>query len=256
MDMMTMVQRLTAVYGISGREAAVAEEIRRMAEPYADEIWTDRLGNLICHKKGEGPKVMFAAHLDSIGLIVTHIESAGFLRVAKIGGVRPEKILHSLVRFENGTIGTIASSGTDLGKLSMEDLYVDIGAESREEAEKKVSVGDAAVYMGQPVQTGTTLFSPYLDDRLGCVILLKTMELAADSPNDLYFVYGPGGSGTMRRPYGGPWDRPGLRDRGGRYMYGRCSREQAYGFRGAGKGRWDQGDGRLPDVPWSCGRAA
>ena len=102
---------------------------------------------------GEGPKVMFAAHLDSIGLIVTHIESAGFLRVAKIGGVRPEKILHSLVRFENGTIGTIASSGTDLGKLSMEDLYVDIGAESREEAEKKVSVGDAAVYMGQPVQT-------------------------------------------------------------------------------------------------------
>lgn len=115
MDMMTMVQRLTAVYGISGREAAVAEEIRRMAEPYADEIWTDRLGNLICHKKGEGPKMMFAAHLDSIGLIVTHIESAGFLRVAKIGGVRPEKILHSLVRFENGTIGTIASSGTDLG---------------------------------------------------------------------------------------------------------------------------------------------
>lgn len=107
---------------------------------------------------------MFAAHLDSIGLIVTHIESAGFLRVAKIGGVRPEKILHSLVRFENGTIGTIASSGTDLGKLSMEDLYVDIGAESREEAEKKVSVGDAAVYMGQPVQTGTALFSPYLDD--------------------------------------------------------------------------------------------
>ncbi len=97
MDMMTMVQRLTAVYGISGREAAVAEEIRRMAEPYADEIWTDRLGNLICHKKGEGPKMMFAAHLDSIGLIVTHIESAGFLRVAKIGGVRPEKILHSLV---------------------------------------------------------------------------------------------------------------------------------------------------------------
>lgn len=95
MDMMTMVQRLTAVYGISGREAAVAEEIRRMAEPYADEIWTDRLGNLICHKKGEGPKVMFAAHLDSIGLIVTHIESAGFLRVAKIGGVRPEKH-HSL----------------------------------------------------------------------------------------------------------------------------------------------------------------
>ena len=60
----------------------------------------------------------------------------------------------------------------------------------------------------------------------------------------------------LRRPYGGPWDRPGLRDRGGRYMYGRCSRKQAYGFRSAGKGRWDQGDGRLPDVPWSCGGAA
>lgn len=111
------------------------------------------------------------------------MKALAFSGSQRIGGVRPEKILHSLVRFENGTIGTIASSGTDLGKLSIEDLYVDIGAESREEAEKKVSVGDAAVYMGQPVQTGTTLFSPYLDDRLGCVILLKTMGAAADSPN-------------------------------------------------------------------------
>ncbi len=93
-----------------------------------------------------------------------------------------KKILHSLVRFENGTIGTIASSGTDLGKLSMEDLYVDIGAESREEAEKKVSVGDAAVYMGQLVQTGTTLFSPYLDDRLGCVILFKDHGAGGGQP--------------------------------------------------------------------------
>ena len=125
MDMMTMVQRLTAVYGISGREAAVAEEIRRMAESYADEILDGPPGNLICRKKGEGPKVMFAAHLDSIGLIVTHIESKAFSGSPKFGGVRPEKILHSLVRFENGTIGTIASSGTYLGKLSIEDLYVD-----------------------------------------------------------------------------------------------------------------------------------
>ena len=141
--------------------------------------------------------------------------------------------------------------------MLLEDLYVDIGAESREEAEKKVSVGDAAVYMGQPVQTGTTLFSPYLDDRLGCVILLKTMELAADSPNDLYFVFtvqeevGLCGAHTAAHgivpDYGIAVDVTCTDDVPG-------SRHTVSAALGKGAGIKVM-DG-LPDVPWSCGGAA
>ena len=119
MDMMTMVQRLTAVYGISGREATVAEEIRRMAEPYADEIWTDRLGNLICHKRERASKVMFAAHLDSIGLIVTHIEALAFSGSAKIGASGRKRSFTPWSRgFEKQELRHHRLQRTDLGKLS------------------------------------------------------------------------------------------------------------------------------------------
>ena len=73
MDTFELITKLVGVHGPSGREIKVAEAIAEFAGPYADEITTDVLGNLIVHKKGPGPKVMFAAHTDSSGLIVSHI---------------------------------------------------------------------------------------------------------------------------------------------------------------------------------------
>ena len=190
MAMMTMVQRLTAVYGISGREAAVAEEIRRMAEPYADEIWTDRLGNLICHKKGEGPKMMFAAHLDSIGLIVTHIGKEGFLRVGTLGGIAARELLYTPVRFKNGVRGVIVpEEKAEFGKLKLDACYVDIGAKDEEQARRMVQVGDTAVYDTAIFLSGDKLVSPYLDNRISCAVLLRVLEELDACPNDLYLVF-------------------------------------------------------------------
>ena len=89
MDILSVLKQLSTAQGPSGDEGEVREKIAQLARPFADEVITDTLGNLIVHKKGSGPRVMFAAHMDSIGFIVTHIEKEGFLRVGKLGGIAP-----------------------------------------------------------------------------------------------------------------------------------------------------------------------
>ena len=189
MDILSMMQKLDACHGISGNEKAISAVLSELAAPYVDECTTDVLGNLICRKKGRGPKVMFAAHMDSIGLMVTHIGEEGFLRVGTVGGVRPANILHSMVRFSNGTLGAVSTQAEDLSKLKADDLYLDIGAKDRAEAERLVSIGDTAAYVGDVVPMGNRLVSPYLDDRIGCLVLLMAMEQIKESSNDLYFVF-------------------------------------------------------------------
>ncbi len=190
MDILAQMQALNACHGISGQEEQVAQVLAEAARPYVDEITTDVMGNLICHKKGSGPKVMFAAHMDSIGFIVTHIEENGFLRVGKVGGVHPNDVCYIPVRFLNGARGVVVpDGGADLKKLKIDDLCIDIGAKNREEAEKMVRVGDTAVYDTQAFAMGDKLTSCYMDDRISCVVLLRAMELLRESENDLYFVF-------------------------------------------------------------------
>ena len=85
MDYLSVIEMFNACHGPSGDERQIATTLKRLAEPYADTCHIDTLGNLIVHKKGPGPKVMFAAHMDSIGLIVTHIHKEGYLSFGKLG---------------------------------------------------------------------------------------------------------------------------------------------------------------------------
>lgn len=192
MDIMKTLTRLVSAFGPSGCEGEVSEVIEALAKPYVDEISRDVMGNLICRKKGSGPKVMFSAHMDSIGMVATHIDKKGFIHVGAIGGVRPIRVLHTPVRFRNGTKGLICTGCTDAecGKLKMDDLLVDIGAANEEEAKKLVQVGDIAVYdTATQAAAGARVVSPYLDDRIACLVLLMAMEQMGETDNDLYFVF-------------------------------------------------------------------
>ncbi len=190
MDTFELITKLVGIHGPSGRENKVAEAIAEFAGPYADEITTDVLGNLIIHRKGPGPKVMFAAHTDSIGLIVSHIEEDGSIRVGRVGGVRPGAIKNMPMRFSNGIMGTVRVHGkADDKDPAIDDLYIDIGAANREEAKSKVRPGDMAVYATAPFQAGNSIVTPYLDNRVSCAILLKALEQIKSSENDLYFVF-------------------------------------------------------------------
>lgn len=190
MELYELIETLTAAHGPSGDEGGIRDTIAALARPYADEIKTDPLGSLIVHKKGSGPKVLFSAHMDSIGFIVTHIQDDGFLRVGKLGGVTPNKVICSAVRFKNGTQGIfVPEEKADIGKLELDDCYIDIGAKSREEAKALVDVGDTAVYATSIFRTGTRVVSRYLDDRIACAILLSALERLGPSDNDLYFLF-------------------------------------------------------------------
>ena len=190
MELFELIAELTAIHGPSGEETAVSQAIAGYAKPFADEICTDTMGNLIVHKKGNGPRVMFSAHMDSIGLVATYIEESGMVRFGKLGGVIAKNIRNIPVRFENGTAGAVKVDGkADEDKLTLDDLYLDIGASSREEALALVKPGDTAVYATQTVRAGKRVLSPYLDNRVSCAVLLSVLRCLKESENDLYFVF-------------------------------------------------------------------
>ena len=190
MDYLKLLQRLNAAHGPSGDEGQICAAILDMAQPYADECFVDTLGNLIVHKKGSGPRVMLAAHMDTIGLIVTHIEKDGYLRFGKIGGIHASSIYHAVFRFKNGVCGVVSRSQKVSEKdMTLDDLYLDIGARSREEAMNMVQIGDTAVSRAPAFATGSRLVSPYMDNRISCIVLLEALSLIRDHENDLYFVF-------------------------------------------------------------------
>ncbi|WP_026477888.1 M42 family metallopeptidase [Alkaliphilus transvaalensis] len=185
-----LVKKLCSTYSPSGNENRVREIIEAEVKGYVDEVYTDALGNLIAHKKGNGKKLMLAGHMDHIGLMVTFIDEKGFLRFTNIGGISPSISLSQRVIFENGTIGVIGSEKLDsLKDLNLDKLFIDIGASSKEEAEKMVSIGDTCVYYAECLIDDKKVFSPALDDRIGCFIMIEALKLMKESNNDLYFVF-------------------------------------------------------------------
>ena len=117
MELIEILQALNACHGPSGSEGAVAGVLRTLAAPYVDSCTTDALGNLICHKKGSGPKVLFAAHMDSIGLMVTYIDEKGFLRFGPVGGLSAHEVLGTPVRYprRGGPGGQGGAQGHEAG---------------------------------------------------------------------------------------------------------------------------------------------
>ncbi|MCI2105684.1 MAG: M42 family metallopeptidase [Intestinimonas sp.] len=190
MDILKTLQALNACHGPSGDEGDVATFLEKLAAPYVDECHTDTMGNLIAHKKGNGSRVMFAAHMDSIGCVVTHIEKEGFVRFGKVGGLETASILHTPVRFKTGVRGLISlDEKVKASEMKLDDLYLDIGAKSADEARAMVQIGDTAVFDTPSFATGDRLVSPYLDNRISCLVLLMAMEQCTASGNDLYFVF-------------------------------------------------------------------
>lgn len=195
MELYSLLVELLGKYGPSGDEGDIARCIIDKATPLCDEVTTDVMGNVIAHKKGSGKKLMFSAHMDSIGLVATHIEDEGFIRVGNIGGVDPKEVLYSVVSFKNGTKGIIVKEEKTLyGKLKISNLLIDIGAKSKEEAMEQVMTGDVCVITVPPVQIGSkqpSIVAPYLDNRVACAVLLLTLEQLQGKTveNDLYFVF-------------------------------------------------------------------
>lgn len=187
--MKSLIQKIISSPGPSGYEKQIREVIRAEVEDYADEIRVDPLGNLIIRKGSGDKKFMLAAHMDEIGVIVTHVDEDGFARFTNIGGVYPRYCLSGRVRFLNGTIGIIGSEdGKDAyGVPPLTKMYIDVGATSQKNC--SVRVGDVAAFERPYTDLGNRLVSKALDNRIGVAVMIETLRLLVDSPYQLYFVF-------------------------------------------------------------------
>jgi endoglucanase len=188
--MKELIRELVETYGPSGYEDRIREVIRAHVEAHADEVWVDPLGSLVAHKQGEGPRVALAAHMDEIGVMVTHVDEQGFARITGIGGVNALTCVGGRVVFADGTVGVIGveKKRDDKEKVPQFDqLYLDVGASSREDC--PVKVGDPAVFQRPFTAQGRRLISKAMDDRIGCAILIETLRRLGDTTCDAYFVF-------------------------------------------------------------------
>ena len=186
-----LIKKLVEAYGPSGFEDGMRDLIRPEIEKYVDEISVDAMGNLIALKKGDGSglKVMIAAHMDEIGVMVSHITKEGFLRFTNIGGVYPHTLMGGRVQFANGIIGVVHCDRlTDRSKVHTLDKYfIDVGATSPEDC--PVGVGDAAGFVRPFLAQGNRLTAKSMDDRIGCVVAIEALKKLEATPHDVYCVF-------------------------------------------------------------------
>lgn len=189
-EKVSLLIRLLETYGPSGNEDLVSRLIYDEIKDYVDEIRTDKMGNLIAIKRGNGQKVMIAAHMDEIGIIITGVDENGYLRFANMGGVSPYVSLGQRVMFRDGTQGVVHMEHLeDIKKLKLDKMYIDIGAMNRDDALKMVNIGDSACFHKPFVQMGDAFVSKAMDDRIGCFVAIETLKQIKNSPNEIYFVF-------------------------------------------------------------------
>lgn len=191
METIKLLLDFSAKNGVAGQEGEAAEYGRELLKPFGKTRVTP-LGSVVCtvsEANENAPHILLDAHIDEIGLVVTYIEEQGFLRVAAVGGIDRRLLLAAPVTvFGAETIpGVICSIPPHLNKekdggknKKVDEIYIDIGAASREEAEKLVKPGARAVLDSKPRQLLNGIVTgKAIDDRAGCVSLLKALELLA-----------------------------------------------------------------------------
>jgi len=189
-----LLQTLTETFGPSGYEDEVRKIVHREVKALADEVKVDALGNLIARKQPgkvtkDTKKVMIAAHMDEIGVIVSHVDENGFVRFSPIGGVFRRYVLGGRVRFLNGTPGVIGFDRLDnVNELpTLDKVYIDVGATSPKDC--PVKIGEVAAFDRTYSEFGNRLVAKSMDDRVGVLVAIETLRALKSTPHDVYFVF-------------------------------------------------------------------
>lgn len=192
--MKSLLKTLTETYAPSGYEDAVRKIIQKEVKPYADEVRVDAMGSLIVRKKPtaaakNSKRIMLAAHMDEIGVIVSHVDKNGFVRFASNGGVFGRYTLGARIRFMNGVTGVVGFDKLEAVDQApaLNKMYIDVGATSRSNC--PVKVGDFGAFERSYMEMGNRLVAKSLDDRSGVVVLIEALKSIKSTPHDLYFVF-------------------------------------------------------------------
>lgn len=179
-DSETLIDTLSEIshaWGPSGFEHGVRRLLERRVAPFVDHMEVDALGNLICRVGSGGKRIMVAAHMDEIGVMVTFVEKkTGFLRFAPIGGLMHTALLGARVRFEDGTIGTLCMpdyfhAGRQTAP-ALDEYWIDVS----DGGEGRITPGMAACFDREMIQRGSRIIGKAMDDRVGCVVAIEALR--------------------------------------------------------------------------------
>jgi len=189
--MKSLIQKLVETPGPSGFEYKIRDVIREVIGDAADDIRVDALGSLIARKgtkSEDGMRVMISAHMDEIGLMVTHVDSNGFVRFTSVGGINPLTCYGGRVLFMNGSRGVIGVDGLERGKMpKLSDLFIDVGATNKETC--PVSVGDVCGFERPFLDLGQRMVAKSMDDRIAAAIAIEALKRLETTPHEVHFVF-------------------------------------------------------------------
>ncbi len=202
MKLVDALEQLSNACGVTGREDEVRKLLKTMLKPYVDEIKEDKMGNVIGIKKAKkkAPKVMLAAHMDEIGLIVKNITKDGFLQFAKLGGIADRILIAQrvLVHTRKGKKpGIIGSKPPHIMKdeerkkvITTDNLFIDVGATNKKDAQKMgIKVGDVVSFDTKFVKINKdVVLGKAFDDRVGCCLLVEVMKQLKNVDCTVYAV--------------------------------------------------------------------
>ncbi len=191
-----MLKELCLLNGTSGDEGAVREFIISQIKDYCD-YKVDALGSIIAFKKGKNKpskNVMICAHMDEVGFIITDITDDGYLIFAPVGGIDARIVADRKIKINDvyGVVGLKPIhllSGDEKDKaVSFKNLYIDIGAKDKKDAEKYVSLGDYAYFVSDYCEFGNGFIkAKALDDRIGCTLMIELIK--SELKYDTYFCF-------------------------------------------------------------------
>lgn len=194
-----LLKKLCLCGGISGDEGEIRDIIISEIKPFADEIKTDSLGNILVKKKGKkraAAKLMLSAHMDEVGLMITDITSDGFLKFDEVGGIDRRVLPGSQVVIGknriNGVVGIkpihLTKGDDKLSVPTYSEMYIDIGTDSAEQALEYVSPGDSVVFDSDFRENEFTITSKAIDDRFGCLVLIELIKSELEYDTDFVFA--------------------------------------------------------------------
>jgi endoglucanase len=203
----SLLKKLSDAPGVSGFEEEIRNIIKDELKDHVDEVEVDQMGNVITTRKGkpDGKKIMLAAHMDEIGLMIRYIDKNGFIKFSKIGGINDQMLLNQEVTIhtdDGEVIGVIGSKPPHRMKeserkkiLDYENMFIDIGAKTKEDAETRVKLGDPITINQKFTKLGNFYKGKALDNRIGCAIMIEVMK-RAETDATLY------GVGTVQEEVG------------------------------------------------------
>ena len=186
-----LLKHLSELNGVSGNEKAVRDYIIENIKDRVDSYKIDKIGNLLVEKKGSrgnSPRIVLSAHMDEVGLFITEISAEGYLKFQTIGYIDVNILVSKPIIINNSIYGIIGSKAIHLQKpderkqdFIIEQLYIDIGSTSKEDAEQHVKLGDYAAFTTKFEIFGSELYKgKALDDRAGCAVMMEVLEQTFD----------------------------------------------------------------------------